>query len=846
MMSANSENTEAKNSVIETGDLPVNPLDLKIAVAMPQLVQWLQFIECYEAKIQQDVDVFIDTINNVANMLGWKEAEKVMSACLSLKGQALTVLKANPHMKTKHFKVADNKEASFDKFFNCVQRQGESVREYATYLRLVNNGTISNGPTVESVRAKVLEETTLTQFLKGIRGSIQRFVLSRVPQTFEQAVQFEESEEQNELLANNHSVVPGSLGHSVRFAMGSKMVKCHSCGSLGHVGRDCQLRRCFICNRVGHLARHCRGESRIKCGNCGEDDNKTEACRVPKCKYCNRLGHLESNCFKKNNLNKRGHQPGPQAGEARKSSCDHFEKKLYKEGHLYSTVTLDLIGKIDIEIENEICRQECIVCSDDIVLNADGLLGLDFFNDYTCKIDAKERTLEVGKTVVSLSEGNLRGTSGVIIKTSRGTRGKCCRDGSEKAFHVLGLAGVCVTGSQCTFEGDGAPVKYKEASVQCKLVGSGAPVFVSCREVESRCSVVGERCHERYGRQDATKVKERHALDISRAPVKLEKPQKAINIAALQTNDGGQKLSPRVKGNLQSIDGGPKPGSWKMDTNMTLQSRGGGSGPDNHDTHSQAFKGGVVPVLLQRSTVIPPRCELTCRGKIEAPEFCEVLIKPKGTGQKIVMSRSLCKVSKEGSVPMKFINESQKFIKLERNLEVGLASTLSNVAETTGGTFVVSSKRKLSVIEESETSYSESEIGYDRNISYFDFANEDVRCSISEQLKLDHLCTADREFLLEVVEEYDNTNKCKTIQDPPKSKTSFIGQIDAMLESGIIVQSSSPWSALIILLVSMWVRSFSCVEYWPGSFSAGRLVLSKQSSVSGSEPWAVYLGDGDC
>ncbi|KAJ8884890.1 hypothetical protein PR048_011086, partial [Dryococelus australis] len=348
-------------------------------------------------------------------------------------------------------------------------------------------------------------------------------------------------------------------------------------------------------------------------------------------------------------------------------------------------ITSDLVRKIyiDIVIENEICRHECIICSDDLIFNANGLLFLDFFSEYACKINVKEKRI----------------------------RGKCCREGSEKASHVLGLAGVCVRGSHCNFEGGEAPVKYKDTSIQCKIEGSGAPVFVNYREVEGQCSVVGERCPERCEsfrevtspyfrkcgtgvlgksrRQDAMKVKGRRPPNTRRAPVKLEPRQKAITTAALQSNDRGQKLNPRVKGNLQSFDGGTKPGSRKMATNMTLHSRGHVLVPTTTIDILKHLR--EVQFQCDYRVLL---CEITCRGMIEAPEFCEEVIESKGTGKKIVMSRSLCKMSKTGCVPL--INESEKFIQLERNLEVRLASTLSNVAETTGGIFVVSSKRKLS------------------------------------------------------------------------------------------------------------------------------------------------------
>ncbi|KAJ8887034.1 hypothetical protein PR048_013249 [Dryococelus australis] len=322
---------------------------------MPQLVRWLQFIECFEAKPHQDVDVFIDTIDSVAEMLGCREVEKKMCAQLWLRGQAL--------------------------------RLGGQA-------------------------GKVLEETILAQFFKCIRGSIQRFVPSRAPQNFQQVVQFVECKEQIEVLATkrsySHSVVHGASQSTA----GSE--------SNYYIAQGVM----FIL--VGTWQHTVQKKAKLNVGTAGK---KTTQLRLvtflsPQVSAPDWQG-------KTLDINK---------------SIDYNNKILQDDVQLYTFTgsMLDIVSKIDVDIiiENEILRYQCIICSYEMVFNADGLL-------------------------VNLSEGNLKGTAGVIMRSTDNS-GICCRDGQRKASRVLGLAGSQEAGSQGDFIGDRAPIvvrKYKECEI---------------------------------------------------------------------------------------------------------------------------------------------------------------------------------------------------------------------------------------------------------------------------------------------------------------------------------------------------------------------------------------------
>ncbi|KAJ8893462.1 hypothetical protein PR048_006060, partial [Dryococelus australis] len=172
--------------------------DMAKAVNRLQMAECMHFAEIFENKPGQHTGAFIETIENVASMLSWRDSEKLICCKLKLKEEAQNVVRTCPQMKNtrvwddfvafllKNFKTHKSSSCSFDKFFNCTQKSNKNVREYATRLRLAGCRTIADGPQCEAV---------------GLRPSSQRFGLSRSAKTLEKALQCTEEASQNEQMS---------------------------------------------------------------------------------------------------------------------------------------------------------------------------------------------------------------------------------------------------------------------------------------------------------------------------------------------------------------------------------------------------------------------------------------------------------------------------------------------------------------------------------------------------------------------------------------------------------------------------------------------------------------------
>lgn len=119
-----------------------------------------------------------------------------------MKGEAGHWLEANPDIKSEN--VYDKfKKSALDRFepvevlshaisnlMATMQKPTETVDEFATRIRLAGRKAVrtSTDPAETKIRQDVLGENLLAQFLRGLKKSIRRQVLSRSPKTFAEAI----------------------------------------------------------------------------------------------------------------------------------------------------------------------------------------------------------------------------------------------------------------------------------------------------------------------------------------------------------------------------------------------------------------------------------------------------------------------------------------------------------------------------------------------------------------------------------------------------------------------------------------------------------------------------------
>ncbi|KAL1446912.1 hypothetical protein MTO96_044452 [Rhipicephalus appendiculatus] len=154
-------------------------------------------------------------------MGGWQDSQLIGIARCKMIGKAhdfawwddnVAAATTFSEFKTLALKRFDTEPLIFkvERFRNARQNAGQEARSFANRVRLLGTATLAGYTGEDSAKAQlrreILAEQMLSQFLTGLRDPVRRFVLSRDPKTFDEAIDVAAREELNEKLSRNHTV----------------------------------------------------------------------------------------------------------------------------------------------------------------------------------------------------------------------------------------------------------------------------------------------------------------------------------------------------------------------------------------------------------------------------------------------------------------------------------------------------------------------------------------------------------------------------------------------------------------------------------------------------------------
>jgi Zinc knuckle len=282
------------------------------AVNVASLVHLIGIFTGSENTIQ--VENWLEQVETVGQIGNWLPQNHCLAARLRIEGEARSYLDSAPEIKNENqweifkaaliarFKRVVPHAVALQRFNDVMQLPNEDVQTFASRLRAAGQLTLPAGPpelpNERAVRLKVLDENLVTNFRKGLRPGVRRYVLTKNLKTFAENVQDAVLEEENDRMTEKRvkqvygigtNMLPQSQSpatsntsdYSMRAQAGS------SSQNLIQRGENTQRQvvKCFRCEREGHYARDCNNRIvRMMQGN------------EPVCFYCKESGHIKSLC----------------------------------------------------------------------------------------------------------------------------------------------------------------------------------------------------------------------------------------------------------------------------------------------------------------------------------------------------------------------------------------------------------------------------------------------------------------------------------------------------------------------------------------------------------------------
>ncbi|GFS90124.1 uncharacterized protein TNCV_507981 [Trichonephila clavipes] len=182
----------------------------------------IELIPMYDRSESLGIRRFLGKINDVAELGGWSNAEKVTILKLKLAGIAEEFFLSDPtqsHLSEYNdiirvlitrFERTVPLSTRLQLFSSCIQGSSESVQEFAARNNKLGTQIFQSSNSVLTTAARNANDQLLqSRFISGLRNDIRRFVLARDPNTLEESINAALIEEQNlklnEIASNERS-----------------------------------------------------------------------------------------------------------------------------------------------------------------------------------------------------------------------------------------------------------------------------------------------------------------------------------------------------------------------------------------------------------------------------------------------------------------------------------------------------------------------------------------------------------------------------------------------------------------------------------------------------------------
>lgn len=297
--------------------MPDNPPDQTIFNKLPG---FQALIPQFDSSSTVTPKYFLDILESITTAAKCAPEEKLMVLKSRIRGDALTHIINSPDLSQESNYPEFKKKflAYFDtpvslatrqqQFSNCRMLPNESVKIYAARVANATQKFFGNIDTNNTQVKALLEQTKLSKFIDGLASDFKRPVLTKDPQTFQEALNFVEMLQTNEANLSNPlsvgNICPvnnSSENEGIReLLLSQQEIVANLTKELANIK--------LASNNSKNIPTHNFSRSRERTTNSHNNNpnhhynpstafNNNNRARFPPCRICSRRNHSTAQCF---------------------------------------------------------------------------------------------------------------------------------------------------------------------------------------------------------------------------------------------------------------------------------------------------------------------------------------------------------------------------------------------------------------------------------------------------------------------------------------------------------------------------------------------------------------------
>lgn len=156
---------------------------------------------------------FVENLENITELAKCTKPEKLLIMRSRIRGDALTNIIHSPDLNSEkdydefkkkflsYFDTQYSLSARQKQFSNCKMLPNEQVKTYAAKVSLATENFFNSPDLTNDAIKTIFEQTKLAKFIDGLHGTFKQSVILKDPKTFQNAVDFAQLLQSNEINA---------------------------------------------------------------------------------------------------------------------------------------------------------------------------------------------------------------------------------------------------------------------------------------------------------------------------------------------------------------------------------------------------------------------------------------------------------------------------------------------------------------------------------------------------------------------------------------------------------------------------------------------------------------------